>query len=198
MKRVALFVTFLLWAGAVGAADSEGFQARFEQERTTPGLDRPFRSEGRLIWVPDERLEWRTESPFEYRYILLPDRIIESTPEDGEQTISLDEAPWLVSLNDLLTAVISGDEAAIAERFSVREADEQPDNDLRRLVLVPEDARMKERIPEIRVDRDEYPRRIVIHESGGGRLEIRLHDFQGEVPAPDAAVEPDCGADEGS
>lgn len=184
MKRLSMLFAVIVCLFAGPLAAEEGFSARFEQTRHTPGLERPFESEGRLIWVPDERLEWRTESPFRYQYILLEDRIIERMPGEGETVIELDQAPWLVSLNELLTAVISGDEQAISERFSVTEAAEQPDSGMRRLVLVPDDPRLAERIPEIVVDRGEYPRRIVIHEAGGGRLEIRLDDFTGELPAP--------------
>jgi hypothetical protein len=179
--------TVPLW---VDAEESTGFEARFVQERTTPGLERSFRSEGRLIWVAGERLEWRTEQPFEYAYILYPDRIVEREPDGHEREVRSEDAPWVVSLNELLVAVMSGDESAMSDLFSIdsREALDEGE----RLVLIPRDAMLAEQIPEIRVDKDERIRRVLIEENDGGVLDIRLHDYEGEVLAlPEDATDPD-------
>lgn len=182
-----------VFGGTNGDTESPpGFEARFIQERTTPGLERAFRSEGQLIWVAGERLEWRTEEPFEYAYILYPDRIVEREPDGHEREVRSEDAPWVVSLNELLVAVMSGDESAMTELFTLRSRESLNDDGLERLVLEPRDGMLAEQIPMIRVEKDARLRRVIIDEKEGGRLDIRLSDYEGDVPAlPEEATDPD-------
>jgi len=181
MKTQAVLLSLLLamlWS-AQPLSEPAGFEATFEQKRTTPGLERAFKTGGRVIWQEDERLEWRTETPFEYSYILYPDRIVEKGEDGEEKTIRAEDAPWIVSLNELLLAVMSGDEAGLAELFSV---DEQSQKDgLTHLVLIPTDDALAQQIPQIELYKDERPRRIIIKEADQGQIDISLSDFQGDV-----------------
>ncbi|WP_253450796.1 LolA family protein [Natronospira proteinivora] len=174
---------FVLLMGLVTplAAEPAAFEARFQQERTTPGLDRAFRSEGRVHWVAGEELRWETESPFEHVYRLLPDRIIEIHPEGEAEEIRAEDAPWVVSLNELLMALMSGDQEQLAALFDVQPL-AADDEDGMRFRLKPRDEALAEQIDAIEVVQGRWPEHIHIKEADGGHLDIRLSDHQGDRP----------------
>ncbi|MDQ2069987.1 LolA family protein [Natronospira bacteriovora] len=185
MMRLAALLMSLCLLTPSAAADTapEGFEARFEQARTTPGLERPFRSEGRVSWVEGEGLEWRTESPFEYAYLLYLDRIVEEDADGHRREISRREAPWVVSLNELLIAVMSGDEQAMASLFQVRDRSVPDDGHGQVLSLVPRDEALAQQIPRLQLEKNGHIRRVVIEEADGGRLDIRLSEHRGKAPS---------------
>jgi len=173
-------LVLLLSAAGQAVADPAAFEARFQQERTTPGLERAFRSEGRVHWVAGEELRWVTETPFEHVYRLLPDRIVEIHPDGTEEVTRAEEASWVVSLNELLMALMGGDPEQLQALFRVTPLDAEEGT--RRFRLSPRDEALAEQIDTIEVVQDRWPERIQIHETDGGRLDIRLSDHEGDTP----------------
>jgi len=183
MKWILFTVTFLLMAALPADslhADEAEFHARFEQSRTTPGLDRAFESQGRVHWLAGAHLEWATETPFRHVYRLYSDRIIEIHDDGEREEIHAEDAPWVVSLNELMMALVGGDREALEKRFEIEWLEE---NETARFRLIPRDDALAEQIEAMEVTQKTWPERILIREADGGELDIRLSDHEGEAPA---------------
>ena len=195
IRGFCLALAFLCWAALAQAGEAVVFEAEFEQTRTTPGLERPFESSGTVRWTDEEYLEWQTKEPFEYRYVLTRESMLEELPDGERREIRAEDAPWVLSLNELLMAVVSGDKERMERRFDIEQlgADET-DAELELLRLTPRDTALGEQIEVIEVRRaDLVPRRIDLHETDGGHTHIRLRPVTGAdaLKAPEEDAEGD-------
>jgi hypothetical protein len=156
-------------AGDVEETEVEGFEARFEQIRVIPGLSRPFEAEGRLRWRQGGRLDWHTEKPLEYSYHLDAERLSERMPDGSRRELDAGDAPWIISLNRLLAALVGGDRDLIAEMFDVEPHEEGH-------MLRPRDEALADLIAGIHVIGEPFPEYLRIEETDGGFMEIRLDE----------------------
>jgi hypothetical protein len=173
MKALVCGMLFCLVAAVpaeAGADEVSGFEARFEQTRVLPGLNRPFLAEGRLRWERGGRLDWHTERPVEYRYRLAPDGLVEIMPGGARRELDAEEAPWILSLNRLLAALVGGDENVLDELF---ESEAHPEQGC---LLRPRDRALADLIERIHVVGKPFPDYLRIEEADGAYMEIRLFE----------------------
>ncbi len=114
-----------VWADTEAAADSvavapmldsgQALRAVFQQQRTLPDLARPLRSEGELIYHPDQGLIWRVTAPLQSEMLIRDTGVY----QDGE---AVGQGTTMAGLQPLFAALFGGDRSALSEHFELEEA----------------------------------------------------------------------------
>jgi hypothetical protein len=89
-------------------ASIPGLSARFSEEKRIAMLEAPLRSEGRIHFVPPDRLARHADSPVLSTLLLDGDRLEFGDP-DGSETIDLGSNPVARAFADGLIRILAGD-----------------------------------------------------------------------------------------
>lgn len=175
-------------AGAPQATAAAGapavLRASFVQERRIAGFRHPLRSEGEVLLVRGEGLRWHTRAPFASTLIVRDGRMWLRDADGRRQDIS--EGGHVAALvQELLGALLSGDRAALATRFTVSEA-AAPREGAWAIALVPKGEPLASLYDRIDILGSAHVERLTLQERGGASTTIRFDDTQVQAQASDA------------
>ncbi|WP_454831026.1 outer membrane lipoprotein carrier protein LolA [Pseudoxanthomonas wuyuanensis] len=140
----------------------------FQQQKQVAGFSKPLRSQGRFVLSREHGVLWSTLKPFASEVVLTRDRIL-SRQRDGSTRVELDgrQQPALRAVNEMMFALMSGDVAALAPRFSST-VEALPEQGWR-LTLTPQPGPLARSFKRIRLQGDRYVRQVEIEEANGDR-----------------------------
>lgn len=146
----------------------------FAQEKDLVGLRRPVASAGRFCLVAGRGALWHTTAPFTSVLRLTPDAITESDGDRVTTRVTAQQEPTIRLVNEVLFAVLAGDLAQLARRFTIAAT---IDGTVWRARLVPRDAGFRSVIGELVISGDAYVRRLELTEASGDRTRIGFRDI---------------------
>jgi hypothetical protein len=159
----------------------------FQQQKQVAGFSKPLRSEGTFLLSREHGVLWSTLKPFPSEVVLTRDRIL-SRQRDGSTRVEMDgrQQPALRAVNEMMFALMSGDVAALAPRFSST-VEALPEQGWR-LTLTPRPGPLARSFKRLRLQGDRHVRQVEIDEANGDRTVL---DFTGisESPATLTAAE---------
>jgi hypothetical protein len=91
----------------------------FEQEKTSPSLDRPLVSRGTFIIVPGTGMVWKTLEPFPSTVVAGRDYLVRSRPGGRKTRLDTRGGEIFRPLAALIASVFSGDAQGLLEGFEV-------------------------------------------------------------------------------
>src|SRR5262245_59198073 len=100
-------------------APGESLRGRFIQERHLQGFQRPLRSEGAFLLVPDRGLIWRAEQPFAVTTVITPSGVVQEVDGNEPQDRPKTQAPFIGQLYGMMSAALAGDWTALRNHFAV-------------------------------------------------------------------------------
>lgn len=161
------------WAANTAPPVPDQIAAHFVQKRTLPDFDQPLISQGEIHFSREKGLKWQVDKPYQYTFSFHGDKAYEILPDGTRKTLSPDKAPWLKTVQKIFLGMLSGDESALEEHFKV---DAEGQGSGLQMTLTPKSEAMAQVIKKITVTRlsSGQPRHIVIDETSGARLDIRL------------------------
>lgn len=96
-----------------------GFSAKFQEEKKVRILQRPLRSTGQLIFLPQKGLYRQLVTPFQQE-LLITTAAVQQRHDDGRvETMTLDKLPFAKALVEGLLTVFSGSWESIHRHFQV-------------------------------------------------------------------------------
>jgi hypothetical protein len=120
----------------------------FVEVRFSKLLAKPLVVSGELEYLGPESLARTVKEPFQERTEIKGATVTVKRGSERERRFSLQRAPELRTLLDSFTALLGGDRSVLERQFTLElEGDEQA----WKLVMVPKDARVKQRIRDITV-----------------------------------------------
>ena len=168
-------------------ADTAVLRGAFVQEKHLQGFHNPLRSTGEFLLARGHGLVCDTRTPFASRVVMSARglRVIES---DGSvRAIAGDASASTASTaNALMTALLTGDTAALSAQFAIEES-LLADGGWS-LGLVPRPGAMSTLYRRIDVHGDQFVRRVVLEDSNGDRTDIRFVELR-DAPAQLSAEE---------
>jgi hypothetical protein len=184
-RRALLCAGLLLACGAAQAAEDLAAEVRkrldaspalrgdFEQTRTLKGFRNPLVSRGDFLLARDKGIVWHTRQPFASTLIATRERLL-SRRADGSVALQIDarSEPALRAINEVMFALLGGDVAALSRHFRV--AGELLGANGWRLQLQPTDALLANQFVELRIEGDQFVRRVRIDERSGDSSVIRF------------------------
>lgn len=152
----------------------------FQQQKQVAGFSKPLRSEGNFVLSRERGVLWSTLKPFASEVVLTRDRIL-SRQRDGSTRVELDgrQQPALRAVNEMMYALMSGDVAALAPRFSST-VEALPEQGWR-LTLTPRPGPLARSFERIRLQGDRHVRHVEIDEANGDRTVL---EFTGISESP--------------
>ncbi|MGL6289870.1 MAG: LolA family protein [Silanimonas sp.] len=159
-------------------------RASFAQERRIAGFRHPLRSEGEVLLVRGEGLRWHTRAPFPST-LLVRDGRLWLRDADGRRQDIADGGHVATLVQELLGALLSGDRAALATRFTVSDA-AAPRDGAWALALVPKGEPLASLYGHIDILGSTHVERLTLQERGGARTTIHFHDTRVQAQAGDA------------
>lgn len=158
---------------AAPAPAASAFAAHFVQTRTLPDFDQPLVSHGQMRFSAGQGFRWEIDKPYHYVFEMRDGQAHEQLPDGTRRALKPDQTPWLKAVERLFVGALSGDQARLKRYFSV---DVRPLDDGRHVTLVPRPGAMDEVIRRIEVteSRPGHPRRLVIDEVSGARMDVRF------------------------
>ena len=96
-----------------------GFFARFEEEKKVLILQRPLRSTGQLIFLPQKGLYRQLVTPFQQELLITTTAIQQRDYQGRVETMALDKLPFAKALVEGLLTVFSGSWESIHSQFQV-------------------------------------------------------------------------------
>lgn len=159
----------------------------FQQQKQMTGFSKPLRSEGNFVLSRDHGVLWNTLKPFPSEMVLTRDRIL-SRQRDGSTRVELDgrQQPALRAVNEMMFALMSGDVAVLAPRFSSK-VEALPEQGWR-LTLTPRPGPLARSFKRIRLRGDRHVRQVEIDEANGDRTVLEFTGIS-ESPATLSAAE---------
>ena len=174
--KALLLVISLCFAIAVSAAEPQ--RTAFVQSKAIKGLSRPLQSQGQLVLFPDAGLLYRLEKPVQAAYLMSPQALV--IEEAGQlKTLSVDEAPWLRAMAELLPNVISGNERKLSESFVIEKLSAEKGFHWR---CVPRDAAFRQALPMIEILGEKDVEKVRYADRNGQITELMLQ------PLPASAI----------
>ncbi len=179
MRHFRIWIAFALSClcpvafAAAPAPAATAFAAHFMQTRTLPDFDKPLVSHGRMRFSATQGFHWEIDKPYHYVFEMRDGQASEQLPDGTRRELKPDQTPWLKAVERLFVGALSGDQARLERYFSV---DAQPLDDGRQVTLVPKPGAMDKVIRRIQVTetRPGHPRRLVIDEVSGARMDVRF------------------------
>lgn len=145
----------------------------FSETRTSGLLNEPLEITGELRLGEDQVLERKTLTPFVETQTLAADYVEVRQPNGRRRRFSLDRAPELAALREVLLAVMSGDTSPLFEDFSMT-AGGQPDD--WSLELRPRADRIAEKLSAMVMSgSDQHLDGLELILTNGERIQTRFH-----------------------
>ena len=139
------------------------------------GFDRPLKTTGRFLLVPEGGLIWRVETPFPSVTVITRSGLLQKT-EGGEATrISAAKLPLLARLHEFLTGALRRDMSVLTQDFEIiREGDAGE----WRLLLTPrpQNDALAKTLRAITLSGGQFLERASVERGNGDTEEIRFHD----------------------
>lgn len=166
---LVLLVSTFAWTATTSAT---GFQANFVETRTLPGFNTPLITHGEVQFNA-EGLRWETTSPYHYLFEMHGKQAWEQLPDGRTRQLDPAQVPWLAAIKQLLSSAFGGNQTELKKYFQVSVT---PLANGRRVLLTPKPGALAQAIARIEVTESApgHPEQLVIHETSGGRLEIRF------------------------
>lgn len=165
---MTLMLVSLMMARPSMAADIQ--RANFIQNKTIKGLSRPLQSHGQLVLFPDQGLLYRVEKPVQAAYLMGDSGLV--IEEAGQRKkLSVQEAPWLRAMAQLLPNVIGGNKEKLTESFAIESLPREQGFHWR---CVPHDGAFRKALPVMDIYGDKTVQRVVYSDSVGGSTELLL------------------------
>lgn len=158
--------------GAHAAPATGNFQANFVEIRTLPGFDTALVTHGQ-VQFDSAGFRWEVTAPYHYLFDMRGDKAQEQLPDGSVRKLDPAQTPWLVAVKQLLASALSGNQAELQKYFAVQIT---PSPTGRQISLTPKSGALAQAIQGIEVTESApgHPEQLVIHETGGGRLDIRF------------------------
>lgn len=172
----SIWLLTALFMGVCGAQAAvpvtANFQANFVETRTLPGFDTPLVTHGQ-VQFDSAGFRWEVTAPYHYLFEMQGDKAQEQLPDGRVRKLDAAQTPWLIAVRQLLASALSGNQAELQKYFAVRIA---PAAKGRQVSLTPKPGALAQAIQGIEVTESApgHPEQLVIHETGGGRLDIRF------------------------
>ncbi len=152
-------------------------RAQFTQSRHMAVLSRPLSSQGSLIFTKEEGIAWLIEKPYPVNLVLTSTHVSEWEEGEDKERVPLSARPALSSLVSILVPVLSGDLAALEDRFEMETALVE---DGWQVVLTPRGDALAGVVETIRLSGDDRLRGLTVKEAGGDETEIRFSKYRPE------------------
>ena len=117
----------------------------FAQEKTAKALKRPLKSFGKFR-IDENGIIWDTQKPFKSKMIVSKTKITQISADGKETSIDAGENQVFAEVADTISAVFSGDKAALEAKFSVEVGEE---GESWRMKLTPKDKTIQSAITSI-------------------------------------------------
>lgn len=179
MRLLFLLITLCAISSVFANASTTPFQAaslkaNFVQTHYLPALTRPLITKG-VLHINKKGFSWQVNSPYQYTYRMHNGTMTEIDATGNKKSITAEQAPWIIPINNLFTALLSNNTTKLEQLFVI--ADQKTENGML-LTMTPRSQALQQAITQIKVWHSPWPERIVIDEAGGGRLEIELEITQ--------------------
>lgn len=146
-------------------------RSEFVQLKTLPSLSKPLQSSGTMLFSRQSGVLWRLQKPVAADLVVTSTKMLQKTARTQSE-LSLARSPY-GSAATLLLQLMSGNEAAVKQAFSVQSVQWQGDG--WRIQLTPKQPQLQKMFGDIVAEGDQYVRHIVMTESAGGQTDIRFN-----------------------
>jgi Outer membrane lipoprotein carrier protein LolA-like len=153
-----------------------GFFAAFEEEKKIPILQRPLRSTGQLIFLPQKGLYRRLITPFRQELLITPTAVQQRDHDGRVEAMVFDKLPFAKALVEGLLTVFSGSWESIHSHFQVYFSSTEPQW---QLGLSPKDTIMSQIISCLILEGENHQvQGLWVHETNGDVTHDRFTDSQ--------------------
>lgn len=146
-------------------------RSEFVQLKTLPSLNKPLQSSGIMLFSKQAGVLWRLQKPVAADLVVTSTKMLQKTARTQSE-LSLARSPY-GSAATLLLQLMSGNEAAVKQAFSIQSVQWQGDS--WRIQLTPKQPQLQKMFSNIVAEGDQYVRHIVMTESTGGQTDIRFN-----------------------
>jgi hypothetical protein len=147
-------------------------RARFVEEKHSSLLARPLVLKGTLLYDAPSRVEKRTESPYEERYVVHEDTLLIERYKKRPRSVSLRDHPMIWAFVEGFRATLSGDLKTLQSLYEIRL---DGDRNHWRLVLVPLNDEMSGIVESVLIEGSQTDITLIeIREVGGDRSRMRI------------------------
>ena len=156
-------------------ASPETLQGGFRQQKYLAALDTELSSSGNFEYRRGESIRWQIEQPIENELIMTGTSLSSRQGDDELLRLDVDSNPAAVVMSEILFAVLTAEWPRLAQYFTLSgELDEQG----WRVELTPRAALIERMFERIELRGGKWLREIVMHEQGGDKTTIQLHDLR--------------------
>lgn len=146
-------------------------RSEFVQLKTLPSLNKPLQSSGIMLFSKQAGVLWRLQKPVAADLVVTSTKMLQKTARTQSE-LSLARSPY-GSAATLLLQLMSGNESAVKQAFSIQSVQWQGDS--WRIQLTPKQPQLQKMFSNIVAEGDQYVRHIVMTESTGGQTDIRFN-----------------------
>jgi hypothetical protein len=151
-----------------------GFSAKFQEEKKVRILQRPLRSTGQLIFLPQKGLYRQLVTPFQQELLITTTAVHQRDYQGRVETMALDKLPFAKALVEGFLTVFSGSWESIYSHFQVYFFSADPQW---KLGLIPKHTMMSQIISCIILEGETHQvLSLWVHESNGDITHDRFTD----------------------
>lgn len=157
-------------------------RGQFEQQRILDGFSKPMTSRGHFVVVRDRGVLWNTDTPFASQLIVTHDSLVQKNGNNVTQKLDANKEPALKAINGVLFALLSGDLAALEQRFTVTG---EFKNKNWSLLLIPREAGWKQVLTRVELQGNQQINQLKMLDANHDATEITFFGISG-AKAPSA------------
>lgn len=158
-----------------------GFLAKFAEEKKVLLLQRPLRSTGQLIFLPQQGLYRQLVSPFRQELLITTSAVHQRDDHGRVETMALEKLPFAKALVEGFLTVFSGSWEALSSHFQVYFFAAEPHW---KLGLLPQHAMVSQLISCLILEGENHQvRHLWVHEANGDLTHDRF--LESQILTPD-------------
>lgn len=144
--RFFIFLCFIVFVPTLATAlpsplkEEEVLRGDFVQMRYLKGFEKPLRSDGRFVVVPDQGVLWSVSKPFPMTTIIAPNKLLQKHKGRKLMELTAAKAPFISTLYKMIGGALSGQWSALEKDFSIHQTVQEPNWSVTLQPLKQEDA----------------------------------------------------------
>jgi Outer membrane lipoprotein carrier protein LolA-like len=155
-------------------------RAEFVQQKQMAAFRKPLITRGRLVYIRNEGVIWKIESPLKLAYVLTDKRIVE-IGEDGRATVrNAQEVAGLEQVGRVFRALLGAQPEAVSDLFTVSASGSMA---AWQMNMIPKPGPLTQVMAKIQLSGGRNLDRLVIEETGGDSTVIAFRNTS-EADAP--------------
>jgi hypothetical protein len=156
-------------------ASPDSLRGSFHQQKYLVALDVTLQSSGVFEYRRGESIRWQIEQPIKNELLITPTSLSSRQGDDELLRLDINSNPATAIMGRILFAVLTAQWQQLADYFTISGDIEGQQWSAE---LLPGDAVVGRMFERVELRGDELLRVIVLHEQGGDRTTIQLHDLQ--------------------